>query len=58
MLLTIAWGIALILFMIVGNTVRLLLVLERLRGADNKDIDLAWDRRASVGPPKPHPTLP
>ena len=41
MLLTIAWGIALTLFMIVGNTVRLSLVLHRLRDADDKDTDLA-----------------
>jgi hypothetical protein len=53
MLPTLAWGIALTLFMIVGNAVRLSLLLQGLRDADKADVGLASRGRASSDPPQP-----
>lgn len=53
MLLTLAWGIALTLFMIVGNAVRLSLLLQGLGEADKSDVGLASRRRASSDSPQP-----
>jgi hypothetical protein len=57
MLSTLAWGMALTLFMIVGNAVRLSLLLQSLKDADKVDAGLRSGRRVPSALPHRHLSL-
>jgi hypothetical protein len=56
MLLTLAYGVALIIFMIAGNAVRLSLVLRHFRDEERKNLARAGDRCVYPRALKAHPT--
>jgi len=56
-LLTIACGCALIVFMTIGNALRLSLLVQFFRGGEKKNTHEPWPLPAFSGSRKPRPTV-